>query len=57
MAKKHAHKDSDEAAPQVLTVKATSSAGAMVKLPTSDEAVLFPMGRTELDGLVVVVTP
>ena len=57
MAKKHAHKDSDEAAPQVLTVKATSSAGAMVKLPTSDEAVLFPMGRTELNGLVVVVTP
>ncbi len=48
---------SSETGPVVLEVKATSPDGAMVKVPGSDDAVLFPVGRTELDEVVVVVTP
>jgi len=43
--------------PVELVVKATSAKGAVVKVPGSDEAVLCPIGRTDLEGVVVVVTP
>jgi len=49
--------EKSEAKGAYLTVKATSPEGAMVKLPTADEAVPCPIGTTELDGLTVVVTP
>ena len=48
---------SGETGPVVLEVKATSPSGAMVKVPGSDDAVLYQIGRTELDEVVVVVTP
>lgn len=59
VSKRHAKdpKVTPEAEAVVITKKATSGDGALVKLPGSDELVQCPIGRTEFDGVVVVVTP
>lgn len=62
MAKKQAVKPAKKAAdveapagPREITVKATSPDGAMVEI--NGEGRQFPIGRTEGEGFVVVVTP
>ncbi len=58
MAKKHSAKDDKTEAPVTeIHKKATRTEGAYVHVPGEDEAKLFPVGRTEGDGYVVVVTP